>query len=61
MRGELVTSRYEAEFDHGEFCVDVDIKNSGVVAVMCDACKKGVCIGCPLLCFICNLFSRFPA
>ena len=46
VKGELVTSRYEAEFEHGEFCVDVDVKNSGVVAVMCDACKKGVCIAC---------------
>ena len=44
MKGELVTSRYEAEFEHGEFCVDVDTKSSGVVAVMCDACKQGVCI-----------------
>ena len=37
-----MTSRYEAEFDHGEFCVDLDLATTDVVAVMCDACKKGV-------------------
>ena len=42
LSGELVTSRYEAEFEHGEFCVDVDKENTGVVGVMCDACKQGV-------------------
>ena len=42
MQGKLVTSRYEAEFDHGDFCVDRDVESSGVVAVMCDACKMGV-------------------
>ena len=42
LSGDLVTSRYEAEFEHGEFCVDVDKENTGVVGVMCDACKKGV-------------------
>ena len=42
MTGELVTSRYEAEFDHGEFCVDRDVKSNDIVAVMCNACKKGV-------------------
>ena len=40
--GELVTSRYEAEFDHGEFCIDRDVKSMDIVAVMCNACKKGV-------------------
>ena len=41
LEGSLVTSRYEAEFDHGEFCVDTD-QDERVVAVMCDACKQGV-------------------
>ena len=49
MNGELFTSRYEAEFDHGEFCVDVDIDNNGTVAVMCDACKKGVRLSVKIL------------
>ena len=40
--GKLVTSRYETEFDHGEFCVDRDVKSKDIIAVMCDACKKGV-------------------
>ena len=37
-----MTSRYDPEYEHGEFCVDVDMETNGVVAVMCDACKKGV-------------------
>eukprot|EP00092_Neocalanus_flemingeri_P030860 GFUD01033514.1.p1 GENE.GFUD01033514.1~~GFUD01033514.1.p1 ORF type:complete len:712 (+),score=129.88 GFUD01033514.1:89-2224(+) len=50
VNGKLVTSRYEAEFDHGEFCVDRDIETHDIVAVMCDACKQGIpCINmcCP--------------
>jgi hypothetical protein len=42
VEGKLVTSRYEAEFDHGDFCIDREVETGGVVAVMCDACKKGV-------------------
>ena len=42
VEGKLVTSRYEAEFDHGDFCIDREVMSGGVVAVMCDACKKGV-------------------
>ena len=40
--GKLMASRYEAGFEHGDFCID-QVKGGGrVVAVMCDACKKGV-------------------
>ena len=42
LSGDLVTIRYEAEFDHAEFCVDVDMATAGVVGVMCNACKKEV-------------------
>ena len=42
MDGKLITSKYEAEFDHGEFCIDTEVRTGDVVAVMCDACKKGV-------------------
>ena len=42
VEGQLVTSRYEAGFDHGEFCVDRDVKSNDIVALMCDACKMGV-------------------
>ena len=49
MNGELVNSRYEAEFDHGEFCVDIDAENNSIVAVMCDACKKGVRLSVKIL------------
>ena len=49
VEGKLVTSRYEAEFDHGEFCVDTVEDTASVVAVMCDACKKGVRVRLHLL------------
>jgi len=50
VNSKLVTSRYQAEFDHGEFCVDTELESGNIVAVMCDACKKGIpCINmcCP--------------
>ena len=38
VNGKLVTSRYESEFDHGDFCIDREVKTGAVMAVMCDAC-----------------------
>ena len=53
VNSKLVTSRYQAEFDHGEFCVDTELESGNIVAVMCDACKKGVS------CFV--LLSHLPS
>ena len=50
VEGKLVTSRYEAEFDHGDFCIDREVASGFVVAVMFYACKKGVAIFLFLYC-----------
>jgi len=44
--GELVTTRYEAEFTHGQFCVEFGNSSDVIVAVMCNPCtaKKLPCI-----------------
>eukprot|EP00092_Neocalanus_flemingeri_P025427 GFUD01027567.1.p1 GENE.GFUD01027567.1~~GFUD01027567.1.p1 ORF type:complete len:696 (+),score=127.09 GFUD01027567.1:159-2090(+) len=48
--GALVTTKYGEGFEISNFCVDIDIKSGGTVAVTCDACKEKIqCVNlcCP--------------
>jgi len=47
--GELITTRYEADFPHGQFCVEYGDTTESIVAVMCDPCK-GSELTCISLC-----------
>ena len=39
--GQLVTTKYEEQFQHGDFCVD-RTAGGDLVAVMCNPCNKKV-------------------
>ena len=72
--GELITTRYEADFQHGQvlfrfispetrvffpqFCVEYGNSTEGILAVMCDPCKGSEVIDSFVL-FICFSVSVF--
>jgi len=47
--GELITTRFEADFQHGQFCVEYGNTTKSIVAVMCNPCR-GSEVTCISLC-----------